>query len=52
MTHRPRPRLIVFAIGTLGVVPAAVLESLRLLALEGITISLTTLQVIADIGSV
>ena len=52
MTHRSRPRVIVFAIGTLGIVPAAILESLRILALEGITISLTTLQRIAAIGSV
>ena len=52
MTHRSRPRVIFFAIGPLGIVPAAILESMRILALEGITISLTTLQRIAAIGSV
>ena len=41
-----------FAIGTLGIVPVAVLESLRILALEGIKISLPKLQRIAAIGSV
>jgi hypothetical protein len=52
MTHRSHPRVIVFAIGTLGIVPAAVHDSLRLLSLEGIKISLTTLQRITAIGSV
>ena len=51
-THRARPRVLVFAIGTLGVVPVGIRESLRILALEGIKISLTTLQRIAAIGSV
>ena len=52
MTHRSRPRVLVFAIVTLGIVPAAVLESLRILALEGIKISLPKLQRIAAVGSV
>ena len=52
MTHRSRPQVLEFAIATLGIVPVAVLESLRILALEGIKISLPKLQRIAAIGSV
>ena len=47
-----RPRVIVFAIGTLGIVPEAILESIRVLSEEGIKIDLASLQVAAVIGSV
>ena len=42
---------LVFANGTLGIVPEGIRESLRLLAYEGIKISLSTLQRMAAIGS-
>jgi hypothetical protein len=52
ITPQQRPRVIVFAIGTLGIVPEAILESIRILSEEGIEIDFAALQIAAVIGSV
>ena len=52
MTHRSKHGILVSALVTPAMLPIALLESLRILALQGIKISLPKLQRVASIGPV